>query len=344
VTQAPAEYWTFFSGEAKRGKSPLYERLAEGIGTDDDLRAMAARVKPGQPQANIILAAVHYLLLGGVDDALADHYPSVRPKASPSGDPFPLFREFCRAHERDLAPLIETRVTNTNEVARSTSLYPAFDLVARETGEALHMIEIGPSAGFNMNWDRYHYTYRGLEGAHTRGPTSAPVKLEAEVRNWGMLTLDRKFPDIESRVGLELNPVNLQSAEDRRWLKALVWPERTPRFERLEAAIATARAHPHRIVEGDALENLGPVAKAVPRTGALVVYHSHVTYQFSDAMRERLNRTLETLSADRPIYRVSIEFDAGAYPVVVGRYDNGRSTKRTVALCDPHGAWIEWTA
>lgn len=339
---APTDYWTFFATEAERGKSPLYKRLALGIGDDDELRAIAARVKEGQPQANVILAAVHYLLLAGADHPLADHYASVRPHANAVGDPFPLFRDFCRAHTKKLLPLIETRVTNTNEVARSTALYPAFDVVGREAGLPLHLIEIGPSAGFNLNWDRYHYTYKNGTGAETRGPASASLKLEAEVRGTRPVDLAREFPRVASRVGLELNPVNLDLPEDRLWLKALIWPELKHRLTRLEAAIATARAHPHKIVAGDALANLGPVATAMPRDGVLVVYHSHVTYQFSEEMRERLTRTLETLSRDRPVYRISIEWDGTGYPVVVGRYDNGAATKRTVALCDPHGAWIEW--
>jgi hypothetical protein len=301
---------------------------------------MAARAKEGQPQANVLLAAVHYLLLEGADHPLADHYASVRPHPHPADDPFPVFRDFCRAHAKELLPLIETRVTNTNEVARSTSLYPSFDHVAREAGEPLHLIEIGPSAGFNLNWDRYHYTY----GSQTRGPAAANLKLEADVRGAGALDLGPTFPKVASRVGLELNPVNLDSPEDRLWLKALVWPELRLRHTRLEAAIATARAHPHKIVPGDALANLEPAALAVPRDGALVVYHSHVTYQFSEEMRERLSHTLETLSRERPVYRISIEWDGGSYPVVVGRYENGAATKRTLALCDPHGSWIEWTA
>ncbi len=344
---APTDYWTFFAGEAERGQSPLYKRLALGIGDDDELRAMAARVKDGQPQANVLLAAVHYLLLAGADHPLADHYASVRPHPHPADDPFPVFRDFCRAHAKELLPLIETRVTNTNEVARSTSLYPAFDHVAREAGEPLHLIEIGPSAGFNLNWDRYHYTYTNGLGTQTRGAPAASLKLEAEVRSMRgarLLDLGRKFPTVASRVGLELNPVNLDSPEDRLWLKALIWPELKHRLTRLEAAIATARAHPHKIVAGDALANLAPIATAVPRDGALVVYHSHVTYQFSEEMRERLSHTLETLSRERPLYRISIEWDGGSYPVVVGRYENGAATKRTVALCDPHGSWIEWTA
>ena len=340
----PTDYWAFFAAEAKRGGSPLYERLALGMREDDKLRAMAAKVKAGQPQANIILAAVHAMLLGGVDHPLADHYKSVRPNGTPKGDAFPLFRDFCLTHERTLTPVIETRVTNTNEVARSTSLYPAFDVIGRETKAPLHLVEIGPSAGFNLNWDRYRYTYRLGEQSLARGPADARLSLEGTMRGTRLPDLAATFPRIASRVGLELNPVDLQSAEDRLWLKALIWPELTPRFQRLEAAIATALAHPHRIIVGDALANIESTVNALPASGVTVVYHSHVTYQFSDDMRARMNATIEALSRARPIYRVSIEWDGGDYPVQIGRYENGEVAKRTIALCDPHGSWLDWRA
>jgi hypothetical protein len=340
---APTDYWTFFAGEAKRGHSPLYERITLGIRDDDKLRAMAARVKPGQPQANLILAAAHYLLLDGADHPLADHYPSVRPHAKPSGDPVPLFHDFCLANEGPLLRLIENRVTNTNEVARSTSLYPAFDFIARETNEPLHLIEIGPSAGFNLNWDRYNYVYRSEERAIARGPANAHLTLEAKLRSKDLPPLSENFPRVASRAGLELNPVDLSSAEDRLWLKALIWPELRARFERLDAAIETARAHPARIVVGDALANLADVGSATPRDGALVVYHSHVTYQFNEDMRRRLGEIIKSLALARPVYRLSIEWDGNSdYPIKIERYENSAPQARTIALCDPHGAWLDW--
>lgn len=340
---APTDYWTFFAGEAKRGHSPLYERLALGIRDDEKLRTIAARVKPGQPQANLILAAAHYLLLEGADHPLADHYPSVRPHAKLAGDPVPLFHDFCLAHEAPLLRLIENRVTNTNEVARSTSLYPAFDFIARETNAPLHLIEIGPSAGFNLNWDRYKYIYRADEDAVVRGPTDANLVLEAKLRTADLPPLAETLPRVASRVGLELNPVDLSSAEDRLWLKALIWPELTARFQRLDAAIEIARANPARVVIGDALANLADVGSATPRDGTLVVYHSHVTYQFSEDMRRSLDAIIKSLSLARPVYRVSIEWDGSSdYPIKIERYENGAPQARTIALCDPHGAWLEW--
>ena len=41
------DYWQFFVEEARRVNSPLYARLAEGIGADPEMRALAAQAKKG---------------------------------------------------------------------------------------------------------------------------------------------------------------------------------------------------------------------------------------------------------------------------------------------------------
>ena len=262
-------YWAFFAREARRGHSPLYEQLALGIGETPALQTLAARAKKGQPPANILLGAVHYLLLGGQEHPLADHYPSVRPWAGGSGDAFPPFRDFCAVFERKLSALIETRVTNTNEVARSAMLYPAFDFVARETHEPLHLIEIGPSAGFNLNWDRYRYTFtRDGVSVLERGPAESKLHLMSELRGDHAPPLADALPLVANRIGLELNPVDLGKAEDRLWLRALIWPEHAQRFVRLDGAIAEALAHPQRVWSGDALSLLPNATAPAPPESA----------------------------------------------------------------------------
>ena len=337
------DYWTLFSVEATRIGSPLYGELSLKIRDDEKLRAIAAHAKPGQPHANLILAAAHYLMLGGKSHALAQHYPSLSPSAKPTSDAFILFREFCLENESEITRLVSVRITNTNEVARSTALYPAFDHIARETGTPLHMVEIGPSAGLNLNWNHYAYNYqREGKTALQRAPANALLTLSAELKGDRIPTLGIEMPKVASKVGLELNPVNLQSAEDRLWLKALIFPELTPRFERLEGAIKTALAHPAEIRFGNALELLAPTIRALSLTGAPVIYHSFVTYQFSGAMREQLDQSIRELSKARPLYRVSVEWERNEHPVIVSRYENGECDKTVLADCNPHGAWLEW--
>src|SRR5215472_14817504 len=156
----PRGYWEFWAEDARRTGSALYARLAAAIAEDETLKALAARAQKGQPHANMILGAVHFLLLRGADHRLKRFYATVGGAVSAeTEDPFPDFRDFVKSHEPEVAHLIETRVTNTNEVARSSILHPGFRAVANACGEPLHLIEIGPSAGFNLMWDRYGVRY-----------------------------------------------------------------------------------------------------------------------------------------------------------------------------------------
>src|SRR5215469_5142472 len=96
----PRGYWEFWSEDARRIGSTLYARLAAAIADDDALKALAARAQPGQPHANMILGAVHYLLLRGADHPLKRFYASVGGMArSEEADPFPDFRDFVWGRE-----------------------------------------------------------------------------------------------------------------------------------------------------------------------------------------------------------------------------------------------------
>ena len=54
--------------------------------------------------------------------------------------------------------------------------------VARDAGEPLHLIEIGPSAGLNLIWDSYGLRYRRDGEVFTLGAQHAEVMLDCELR------------------------------------------------------------------------------------------------------------------------------------------------------------------
>ena len=286
------DYWDYFVGEALRANSPLYARLAEGVGRDPDMRAFAATAKTGQPHANILFAAVHFLLLRGAQDPLRRFYPDLNDwKTVDGADPFPVFKTFVELHRADLAPIVASRITNTNEVGRSSMLHAGFRAVAAEAGEPLNLIEIGPSAGFNLIWDRYGVRYvRGSEALAVDTPAPALV-IDCELRGDKIPPLG-PAPNVASRVGLELNPVNLDDPDARDWLRALIFPEHRLRVERLAAALkATADAKPS-IRAGDALALLPNALRDAPEHQPVCVYHTYVTYQFTGEMREALDNIL----------------------------------------------------
>jgi hypothetical protein len=323
--------------DARKAGSPLYARLSEGVGGDEELKALAARAKPGQPHANMLLGAVHFLLLRGAEHPLRRHYPDLGGGAAEGEDPFPLFRDFVTRHRDELVGLIETRVTNTNEVGRSAVLHPGFRML-QENGP-LHLIEIGPSAGLNMIWDRYGVRYSDKCAISP----AAQLVIDCELRG------DRRppcgpAPTVASRVGLELNPVNLANPDDRDWLRALMWPDQVPRMQRLERAIALfAEVHPP-IRHGDALELLPEALADVPLNETACVYHTIVTYQFSTAMRESLENILTVAGLRRPVWRLAFEFDGKDCTLRLIRYHDGERHERLLAHAHPHGTWLEWLA
>jgi hypothetical protein len=259
------------------------------------------------------------------------------------GDPVPLFADFVRSHEAALVPLIENGVTNTNEVGRSAVLLPAFAHGARTAGQGLHLVELGPSAGFNLNFDRYLVRYARDGGpARDCGPEAAPVRLECSLKGPYDPPYAEYPPVVLSRRGLELNPVDLNDPSQRLWLKALVWPELTARHARLDAAIAEQLRFPVPIFHGDAIKLIEPAIETLPPDGVALVFHSHVTYQFTPDMRGRLDAALLKLSTSRPVQRVSIEYHEGGYPIRYGVYTGGAVSQSVLGFCDPHGMWLEW--
>lgn len=335
------DYWDFFIGECIRQKAPLYARLSEGVRDDAYLAALAARARPGQPMANLILGAVHYLLLRGAAHPLIKHYPTLGGHAAPAADPFPLFRDFCLAHESEIATLIATKVTNTNEVGRSAYLRSGFLRIAGESGEPLHLIELGPSAGLNLHWDSYGYRYVKGGIQHRAGKEDAGLVLTTALEGEALPPMG-PAPKRGMRLGLERDPVDLGDETARDWLKALVWADHPERFRRLEQALAATAPLACDIRKGDALDLLAGVLAEAPRQGPLCVFHTLTTYQFSKTDREGLESILTMASLWRDVWRLSLEYGGGAYPLKLTRYRDGAKETRILALCDPQGGAMEW--
>lgn len=341
----PIDYWTFFAGEAERGNEPLYARYSLGVHDDEELQGFAANAREGQPRANILYGAVHFLLLRGAEHPLRRFYRNLGGRADAAvEDPFPLFRDFVLTHRDALLPIMTTRVTNTNEVGRSALLHAGFRAIAAQGGEPLHLIEIGPSAGLNEIWDEYGVRYLKDGKPLAEIAPDAPLVIDCDVKG-ERVPPSSPVPTVASRVGLERNPVDLSDADNRDWLKALVWPSHTVRFARLARALELAAARTPNIIAGDALALLPDVLARIPANGTVCVYHTMVTYQLGAAMREALDDMLVVAGLRRPVFRLSLEGNAlGENPLLLRRYHDGVRDKQVLALCGAHGTWIEWQA
>lgn len=327
------------------GTSPLYERLARGVATDEDLLDIARVVPDDRSPPHVLLAAVHAELLRGVSHPLAEFYPSVieRPLSAVDENPVPAFREFCLEHEERLRPVLETRRTQTNAVRRCTALFPAFEFVSQLADrEPLALIELGASAGLNLLFDRYSYEYNDS----CVGTVDSSLRLSAAVRGDRDPPISAELPPIDSRVGVDLNPLDVTNEADARWLRALVWPEHKNRHRNLDLAISIAREDPPKLRRGDAIGLLPELLGEVPAGIPLCVFDTQLRYQLSEKRIERLDETLIEAGTSRELYCLSGHRPApgsehGIF-LELGRVIDGQPMVEPIAVYDQHGAWVEW--
>ena len=325
--------------------SPLYSELAYAISADEELLALAAETRAGQPPPNMLWAAVQYLLLCGAEHPLAAHYPIISGAERPMEPAAPLFKDFCRLHRDRIAELIRTRRTQTNVVRRCTCLLPAFSIAAREAEQPLALIDLGASAGLNLLFDRYGYRYTRGGAEIARWNDGARVQMEAEIRGEDPLPALEPEISVASRTGVDLNVIDPLDEDQLLWLRALIWPEHVERHQRLIDAAAELATSDARLIEADAAEVLPQLIAEIPAGIAPTVFHTVAAYQFPREALRSIEQTLLDASRERPIWRIWLEALPDPsniqYELAIRRYRNGKAETEPLANVSPHGWWIE---
>lgn len=344
-----AALWEWFAGTLLPDYSPLYTRIAGSVAQD---RAVLDLVREAPPEAHmplVLLAAVHYLVLGGVDHPLAAVYAGRSRR-----DPAPLFHDLCMRYRREVLELMSRRRVQTNEVGRSALLGPALTHITRAHGTPLHLVDVGASAGLNLCCDRYLLDY-GEWGRS--GPPGAPVHISCEVRGGNPPVAARLGP-ISARVGIDLDPVDVDDPADVQWLLACVWPD-TGRLERTRRAIDVARRQRPRVEGGDAVEVLPAVLGDLPAEGVTCVVTTWVMAYLSPDKRAGFVELLAEWGNRRPVVWICgesvgvVEALRGVEPGEPGdpaagevltavSFHAGSVEPKLLARVHPHGRWLDW--
>lgn len=301
----------------------------------------------------MLLAAVHDLVLRGVDHPLREVYERAGAGASVPADAGALFCDLVRRHADDVARQLSFRRTNTNECGRSAVLAPALRWAADQVGEPIALLDAGASAGLNLHLDRYFLDYGD---AGTTGPADAGLRVACTVERSPPIA--PRAPSIIDRIGLDRAPVDLDDPAEVRWLLACVWPD-TSRLSRTATAIEVARRHPVPIVEGDLVDGLdvavGRLAPEVP----LVVTTTWVLAYLPLDHREGFVTSLRRLGLDRPVVWISADapgvvpgVDVDPNPpggdvrhsVLTGAVFGGPGAGDVTILgrCHAHGSTLRW--
>ncbi|MGD9981208.1 MAG: DUF2332 domain-containing protein [Hyphomonadaceae bacterium] len=207
----------------------------------------------------------HHAVLANRDPELAAHYPSNLANWS-IDDIWPLARALLEREPNAAAQFIRS-APQTNETRRSIALLAAFLTFAQTWPGEIDMLEIGASAGLNMNWDLYTYKTKswtwGVEGPVqiTTDWHGSPPPIEAGV-------------NLRHRAACDLNPLDIGDDADRLQLKSYIWPDQPERLARFDGAVALARETGVHVERADAAEWLS--RKLAQRAGdaATIVYHS----------------------------------------------------------------------
>jgi hypothetical protein len=316
--RSTAEKYRAFAEVEARGLSPVYDMLALGVADDPEVVALIDELPVPKRQVNLVFSSARLL------------------SAPMSG--YGAFRDWLVRHWPEVRGVALTHATQTNEPRRTAVLLP---VLAALPGP-LALIEVGASAGLCLYPDRYSYRYDDEPPIHP-GSGPSPVLLSCATR--GPVPLPSRVPTVAWRAGIDLNPLDVRSDDDVRWLSALTWPEHEDRRERLAAAVGIARQDPPRIERGDLNELLPALAAEAPKDATLVVFHTAVLLYLDRAARRRFVDTVSGLDA----VWLSNEGD-DVTPGVAERLPRRSETPAFVlardgeplAFTQPHGASLEW--
>ena len=301
------------------GTSPLYECVAIALSESDDaLRAIeAAPARKRHP--TVILAALHDLALAGRAPALAAAYAAADGGAAAGAAIDTLLRM-----TDSVVAIAVRRPTRADETGRCAVLYPAIAEAAHRVGaNAIGLIDVGCSAGLNLTVDRVGIAY---SNGQSLGDPSSPVQHSSSIVG-GRPVPARAMPEVVTRVGVDLDPVDVTDADDARWLRACLWPDQPERAARLEAEMALAASAPPALVRGDALQALPDAFARVPAGALPVVTTTWALSHFPLEGRLRFLHRLDEAAAGRAVAWVSAEGVgvAPAIPTLGDRRASGHS-------------------
>jgi len=279
-----------------------------------------------------LFGAVHYhVLTGAAPRALSGEWDD--------------FTSALDEHAGSLGRFVREQGVQTNETQRCVALLPAFLTVARETGLPLDLIELGPSAGLNLVFDRYRYGYAQA----TWGDPAARLGFVASERGRVPGDLLGTPLEVVRRRGIDLSPLDVTSEDDVLLLHSFLWPGLAARPQRLDAAITTLREAPHRpeLIRGDYVDVL-PGLLADRCDGAVtVVFQTASTGYLAQERYDLLRRVLDDAGADgRPLAWVSSRrreeretHDDDRWELELRIWPE---PARLLALVDFHGNWLDW--
>lgn len=224
---------------------------------------------PTHPRADALAlrltGALHAAVLTQRDAKLAALYPGATPDWRIDAV-WPIAQAFLDRERAWVADFIRS-APQTNETRRSIALLAGFFAFAKEWSGPVDMLEIGASAGLNLNWDRFAY-----RTANWRWGQESSVLIDTDW-NGPPPPVDASIT-VRNRAACDLNPLDIRDEAARLRLKSYIWPDQPERMARFDGAVALALQHDTRVERADAALWLTQKLAARAADAATIVYHS----------------------------------------------------------------------
>ncbi len=313
----------------------VVERLGNALEPDQGRVAQTILNWPGEPSSRgdslplRVAGALHALVRRGAVPDLARAYRQ--------GDaPAALLIAALQEHEAFVLDWLKSP-PQTNEVGRSAAIIAAAHFL--RPALPLSVLELGASAGLNLNWHRYRLEPQGA--AITFGPETSTVTLRPD---WQGAPPAPARISVASSEGVDLNPLN--PTRDGQRLLAYCWPDQAARLSRLEAALNLVQVAPPRLAAGDAADWL-ETRLAAPAPGQMrFVYHTVAWQYFPRETQARCEAALLAAGAradtDSPLAHFAMEADGGAGAALRLRLWDSTAREWRLGRADFHGRWIDW--
>jgi hypothetical protein len=315
----------------------LGERLRPGSRFGERILAW-----PGAPTRDALalraMGSLHHLARSGAVPDLSAAYP---PHAT---DPEALWAAVSKAiaaQDARLTAFLDSP-PQTNEVGRSGALLGMLLRVSDTTGLPLNLLEIGASAGLNLDLDAFRYD---LGEAGRWGDPASPVEV-ACAWSGAVPTRDAALR-VASRAGCDRNPLDPASARDRERLLAYVWADQSARLARMEAALARAARRGWSVERADAADWLTARLRVLPEGCATVVYHTIVWQYLAEETKGRIASAIADASlratTDAPLAWARMEPDAERDTAGLRLTLWPGGEERVLGRADFHGRFVRWT-
>lgn len=333
-------------GPVRFAGNPFYSAICDTIANDNFLLELASLAAPGEDPIYLLLGAVHFLLLSDGAHPLAEAYS--RPKSPGAGhEAQQLLGSFCAEHIEAIRLLLESRSVQTNDAGRSALLVGGILKLEELLGrKALTLVDVGCSAGLNLNFDLFRFQFycgsigSGRSRTVKLGPPTSEVRIPCRVvGKVPFLTDAEDLPAIVGRLGIDLRPLDISVAEDVRWLEALVWPGQRRRLRILRSAVRVFRHSPRVLIEGDAVTELPFFQRKVSDGSDLLIFQSFVESDLRPGLEARLRLALAAISRDRLLRRCFVEWNGGHPELKIEVWDRGGcQISLALGTCLPDGS------